>query len=173
MMILLTGGSSCGKSFYGERLCAGQGQPLYYISAARYFQESSGEKNVRHREHCRENGFEVIEQYSELSSLVLPRRGCALLECICNLTANEMFAEDGSFTDPFDRVVSGVLALNKQCHLLTVVTNDVDRENEALYDPGTRAYMQALGRINAALAEYADTVLEFVCGIPIVLKADA
>ena len=33
MLILLTGGSACGKSTYGENLAAHGPKPLYYIAA--------------------------------------------------------------------------------------------------------------------------------------------
>ena len=40
------------------------------------------------------------------------------------------------------------------------------------YEEGTRAYVEVLGKINAALAARADTVIEMVAGIPILLKGE-
>lgn len=170
-MILLTGGSACGKSSYAESLCLRFDQPRYYIAAMRPYGDGSAEKIQRHRDLRRGKGFETIERYTDLSGLVLPERGTALLECVCNLTANEMFDDAGNLTDPFDAVMNGVEALRRQCETLVVVTNDVGSDNKA-YDPGTRAYVRALGRINAALAQQADAVYELVCGIPLVLKGE-
>lgn len=170
-MILLTGGSACGKSSYAESLCLRFPQPRYYIAAMRPYGDGSAEKIQRHRDLRRGKGFETIERYTDLSGLVLPERGTALLECICNLTANEMFDEAGNLTDPYDAVMSGVEALRRQCENLVVVTNDVGSDSRG-YDPGTRAYVRALGRINAALAQQADAVYELVCGIPLALKGE-
>lgn len=169
MLILLTGGSACGKSSYAERLCAGLPMPRYYIAAMRPYGDGSAEKIARHRQMRRGKGFETVERYTDLSSLRLPGRGTALLECICNLTANEMFDEDGNFTDPCGRVLRGVEALCRQCGHVVVVTNDVGSGGQR-YDGATSAYIAALGKINAELARRAQAVYELVCGIPLVRK---
>ncbi len=59
--------------------------------------------------------------------------------------------------------------LRGQSETLIVVTNDVGSDAER-YSAETRTYVEVLGRINAALADMADTVCELVCGIPIILK---
>lgn len=170
MMILLTGGSACGKSSYGERLCVAQPGPRYYIASMKPYGVDGAEKVARHRRLRQGKGFETIERYTDLASLVLPEKGCALLECICNLTANEMFDEEGNIDNPYDRVLSGVRALHEQCETLVVITNEVGAEDGSAYDAGTQEYMRILGDINLALAREADTVLELVCGIPVVWK---
>ena len=169
MLILLTGGSGCGKSSYAEALCMKLSMPRYYIAAMRPFGEESLRKIARHNTMRRGKGFETIERYTDISSLRLPERGTALLECICNLTANEMFDENGTFEDPAERVLRGVDALAAPCSHLIVVTNDVGSDGFS-YEEGTAAYIRALGRINAELARKADHVYELVCGIPIVRK---
>lgn len=170
-MILLTGGSACGKSSYAESLCLRFDLPRYYIAAMRPYGDGSAEKIERHRQLRRGKGFETIERYTDLAGLILPERGTVLLECVCNLTANEMFDDAGNMTDPYDAVMEGVAALHRQCENLIVVTNDVGSDNKD-YDSGTKAYVRALGRINAALAQQADAVYELVCGIPLVLKGE-
>lgn len=169
MMILLTGGSGCGKSAYAESLCVSLPEPRYYIAAMRPYGEESERKIARHREMRKDKVFQTIERYTALSTLHLPARGTALLECICNLTANEMFDESGAYIDPYDRVIQGVEALYSQCETLVVVTNDIGSDGH-LYDESTNAYISVLGKINARLAEQADAVYELVCGIPILIK---
>ncbi len=171
MMILLTGGSGCGKSSYAEKLCMNRPAPRFYIAAMKPYGPGGAEKVARHRQMRRGKGFETIERYTDLAGLVLPARGTALLECICNLTANEMFDENGNCSDPCERVLAGVDALRAQCDTLVVVTNDVGSDGGE-YDEATRAYMQAIGRINACLAARADVVCELVCGIPLALKGE-
>lgn len=172
MMILLTGGSACGKSSYAEELCVSQPGPRYYIAAMQPYGLDGAEKVARHRKLRQGKGFETIERYTDLDSLVLPQKGCTLLECICNLTANEMFDEQGNRTDPYEKILDGVKALRGQCEYLVVITNEVGTEDGFGYDPGTQEYMRILGEINIALAREADTVLELVCGIPLVLKGE-
>ena len=171
MMILLIGGSGCGKSTYAEALCQKSPLPRWYLAAMQPY-GPEGEARIRRHRALREGkGFTTVERYTDYASLTLPGRGTALLECVANLTANEMFAPDGSVSDPVARVLAGVDALNRQCGLLVVVTNDVGSDGTE-YDASTEAYIEALGRVNAALAARADTVLELVAGIPVLLKGE-
>ena len=169
MMILLIGGSGCGKSYYAEQLCEKIPGPRYYLAAMRPYGEESEKRILRHRQMREGKGFETVERYTDYSSLKLPSRGTALLECVANLTANEMFGPDGSISDPVSRVLSGIDALAAQCDTLVVITNDVGSDG-TVYPDSTQAYIGVLGRINAELAPLADKVMELVAGIPIVLK---
>ena len=169
MMILLTGGSACGKSSYAEAICMQGPAPKFYLAAMQVYGEEGRRKVERHRQLRAGKGFETIERYTDYASLELPGRGTALLECICNLTANEMFDEAGNRSDPYERVLAGVENLEAQCDLLVVITNDVGSDG-ICYEEGTRAYIEVFGRLNAALAARADTVIEMVAGIPILWK---
>ena len=169
MLILLTGGSGCGKSFYAEQLCAAFSPPRWYIAAMRPYGEESEIKIARHRAMRRERGFETLERYTDLAGLRLPERGTALLECLCNLTANEMYIQPEKPVDPVERVVAGVENLRRQTDTLIVITNDVGSDNEA-YSEETRAYIRYLGQINVRVAAMADRVYELVAGIPLCLK---
>ena len=170
MMILLTGGSACGKSHYAEELCLRLPAPRYYIAAMRPCNQIAEEKIVRKRLLRQQRGFtDTFDRYTDLAGLTLPARGTALLECLCNLTANEMFDPDGHFIDPVQTVLDGIAALHRQCENLLIVTNDTGSDSRN-YDASTGAYVQALGEINAQVAQQADFVYELVCGIPLLLK---
>lgn len=169
MLILLTGGSGCGKSYFAESLCLRFPGPRYYLAAMQPYGDGSEQKIARHRAMRAGKGFETFERYTDLAGLTLPARGTALLECICNLTANEMFSPSGALRAPIEAVLSGVEAIERQCDQLIVVTNDVGSDS-GQYDPATRAYIRALGQINARLSSRADHVYELVCGIPLTLK---
>ena len=171
MLILVTGGAANGKSRFAESLCLNQPQPRFYLAAMQPYGAEGEARITRHRAMRAGKGFTTIERYTDYASLVLPARGTALLECICNLTANEMFDANGAVSDPVERVLSGVFAVYAQCETLIVVTNDVGSDGVA-YDPATTAYLAALGAINSALAAKADTVVELVAGIPLVLKGE-
>ncbi len=171
MRILLTGGSACGKSTYAEALSMRFQPPRYYIATMRPFGEDSLRKIAAHQQMRREKGFLTVEQDTELSLITLPARGTVLLECMCNLTANEMFDENGVARDVFDKIMQGIQSLEAQCDTLIVVTNEVGSDG-CQYDESTRQYIETLGKLNAALAARFDCVYELVSGIPIVLKGE-
>lgn len=94
----------------------------------------------------------------------------ALVECMSNLAANEIFQEEE--IRPYaavERILKGIKTLSKHLHGLVIVTNNVF-EDGIEYDAGTQEYLKALGQINEGLASMADTVTEVVVGIPIPLK---
>ena len=172
MLILLTGGSACGKSAYGEKLAVLGPKPLYYIAAMQPYDDECLRKIARHRDLRREKGFETIERYTGVDTLKLPETGgTALLECLCNLTANEMYIQPDTPVDPVETVVAGVENLRRQTDTLIVITNDVGSDNEE-YSDETRRYIRALGTINAQVATMADRVYEMVAGIPLPLKGE-
>ncbi len=172
MLILLTGGSACGKSSYGETLAVQGPKPLYYVAAMEPYDEECLQKIARHRALRADKGFETIERYTGVDALKLPQAGgTVLLECLCNLTANEMYIQPDAPVDPVQKVVAGVENLMGQTDTLIVITNDVGSDDEA-YSEQTRAYIRALGEINARVAAMADRVYELVAGIPIPLKGE-
>lgn len=171
MTILLTGGSACGKSRFAEALAASLPGPRYYIATMRPYDEECLVKIARHQQQRRDIGFETIEKDADLEDLILPARGTALLECMCNLTANEMFDAEGNQRDVFHKILHAVEKLAAQCDNLIVVTNEVGAELGD-FGEGTRAYIDTLGRLNRALTERFDCAAELVCGIPLVFKGE-
>lgn len=171
MLILLTGGSGCGKSTFGESLVLRFPLPRYYVATMRPYGEESEQKIWRHRELRKEKRFETIERQTDIGGIVLPDKGTVLLECLCNLSANEMFDDFGNECDPFGKIMDGIHRLSAQAENLVVITNDVGTDCED-YSDSTLRYVDLLGRLNRAVAAEADTVCELVCGIPIVLKGE-
>lgn len=169
MMILLIGGAANGKSAFAESLCMQSSGPRFYLASMRPYGAEGEAKIKRHQALRAGKGFTTIERYTDYASLRLSQRGTVLLECIANLTANEMFDDKGNIKEPENTVLTGVDALRAQCDLLVVITNDVGSDGCG-YAPETEAYIRAMGRINAALTAKADTVVELVAGIPILLK---
>lgn len=96
----------------------------------------------------------------------------ALLECMSNLVANEMYSMECNSMDTqeagltvTERVLQGVEALKRQADLFVIVTNNVF-EDGITYDSSTMEYIETLGRINERMAAEADEVIEVVAGIP-------
>ena len=173
MFELIVGGSGSGKSAYAEgvavSLAKKEGLPLYYIATMRPFGEEGRKRVERHRRLRAGKGFETIERYTGLGEQELPQRGVVLLECLSNLTANEMFEPEGAKEETVEAVLRGVELLLGRCSHLVIVTNDIFSDG-AEYDTITTLYQERLGIANQRLACMADRVTEVVCGIPLQRK---
>ena len=170
MLTLVIGGSGSGKSRFAEDLLARHDAEKWYVACMLPRGKEAGERIRRHREMRREKRFVTREQYTDIAALRPPETACCLIECLCNLAANEIFEPDGCGPEAAaDRIVSGILALAKRCREVVAVTNDIGSAGHA-FPPGTLRYMRILGEINARLAAKADTVYELACGIPVLLK---
>ena len=98
-------------------------------------------------------------------------RDTALLECMSNLVANEMFVENKiRLRDEVTaQILDGIEALNSQLAHFLIVTSNVF-EDGISYEETTAEYIEAMGQVNERLAAMADTVIEVVAGIPVVWK---
>ena len=168
MMILITGGSKCGKSRYTESLFEDIPEQKYYIAAMQPFGEEAQAAIARHRKMRANKGFLTIEQYTDIECADIADGSAVLLECMGNLLANEMFRGD-TMIDCTNKIIAGVQRLCQRTKMLVIVTNQVGSDG-ICYENGTAAYITALGRINQALAENADRVIECVYGIPVTVK---
>ncbi len=146
----------------------------YYLATMMISDEESHRKVERHKMTRNGKGFRTVEQPTDIHrALERMEAGerTVLLECISNLTANEMFSgkEPKTERDAAERVVEGVGILREAVTHLIVVTNNVF-EDGGVYEETTMAYIRAMGRINRQLAVMADWVVEIVAGIPVSLK---
>lgn len=189
MITLVLGGSGSGKSAYAEHLLDGKTNK-YYIATMQVY-DAEGEKKVaRHRRLRAGKGFVTMEQPRDIGEVDFSKRAqqameppdragqnvterprCALLECMSNLVANEMFAENKiRLRDEVTaQILDGIEALNRQLAHFLIVTNNVF-EDGISYEETTAEYIEVMGQVNERLAAMADTVIEVVAGIPVVWK---
>ena len=83
-----------------------------------------------------------------------------------NLTANEMFQENGAKERVVEEILEGVKNLDKQAEQVVIVTNEIFSDGIE-YDEETKQYQKYLGEINTKLAVWAQEVTEVVYGIPL------
>ena len=177
MMILVVGGSGSGKSSYAEKTAvslAQSGMKKYYLATMQVFDDEGRKKVDRHRKLRNGKGFFTIEQPVRISSALEKMEDgdrAVLLECISNLTANEMFSEKKTMTEiqVTENVIRDIKMLKEQTNHLVVVSNNVF-EDGITYDETTTKYIRAMGKINQKLAALADRVVEVVEGIPVIIK---
>ena len=196
MMVLVVGGSGSGKSSYAEKVTVSLAQESvkeitksentslsdfklnipkkYYLATMQVFDDEGRKKVERHRNLRSGKGFFTIEQPTRISGALEKMEDgdrTVLLECISNLTANEMFSEKKTMTEiqVTENVIRDIKMLKEQTNHLVVVSNNVF-EDGITYDETTTKYIRAMGKINQKLAALADRVVEVVAGIPVTLK---
>lgn len=189
MITLVLGGSGSGKSAYAEHLLDGKTNK-YYIATMQVY-DAEGEKKVaRHRKLRAGKGFVTIEQQRDIGEVdfsegvqqaaetpdgagqnVVETPRCALLECMSNLVANEMFSGEEMIPEEevVRQILQGIKTLAANVDELVIVSNNVF-EDGISYDATIQAYIRALGRINTGVAALADTVTEVVVGIPVPVR---
>ena len=185
MITLITGGSGSGKSAYAEKyICHASNEKRYkekyYIATMQVFDDEGQRKIDRHRRLRAGKGFITIEQPRDIKKAVeklqsenyLKTGRSALLECMSNLVANEMFQEEGAHENTVEAVLKGVRHIREQAGNLVIVTNEIFSE-AADYQGETELYQEYLGQINQKIAEIADQVVEVVYGIPVYHKKNA
>ena len=170
MMILITGGSKCGKSSLAEQLLADVSGTKYYLATMMPFGEEAQTAIARHREMRKSKNFITIEQYTDIDKIVLPPHSALLLECMGNLCANEMFRKE-KIISPVEKILKGLEHLHSNTNQFVIVTNQVG-DDGITYDAGTMQYISAMAEINQKTAQMADIVIECVCGIPLVIKGE-
>lgn len=170
MMILVTGGSGSGKSAFAEDcvLACGEKKRIY-IATMYPFDQESKKRVLRHRKMRAGKGFDTEECYVGLKNVQIPSGCTVLLECMSNLTANEIFREDGAGEKTEDEILQGVERLKNQAEDLIIVTNEIFSDS-IFYEKETQNYQRILGAVNQKLAQMADSVVEVVYGIPIYYK---
>ena len=175
MMILLTGGSGNGKSTLARKLLSQMPGPRYLVDTALVYDAEEAALRRKKQLELEQQGIRTLSCGTGLDALLFPAGSSAVLECMCHLTANEMFGGEEAFVEQRDqqtvffRILSKIQHLLDQCDNLIVVTNEVGCEG-LHYDDSTESYKRLLGMLNNTMARQADCVCEVVCGFPLVRK---
>lgn len=167
MLTVITGGSKCGKSSIAEDILSRFNGKKIYIATMEPYCEEAHIAIERHRKMRLGKGFETVEKYTDIHDISIPDGGGVLLECACNLMANEMFSAGEK--EPVRKIMNGVDRLTERASEVIIVTNSVG-EDGIVYPAETMDYIKNMGLLNCALSERADRVIEAVYGIPVMLK---
>jgi adenosylcobinamide kinase/adenosylcobinamide-phosphate guanylyltransferase len=171
MLMLFTGGASCGKSRLAEEAALVLGGRRIYLATMLYVDAECCRRIARHRASRAGSGFETIERPLDLAGADIPAGSTLLLECLPNLAANELFDPRGAGEGAAHAIWAGIERLLSRCAHLIVVSNEVFSDG-INYDQGTLRYLALLSSLNCGIAARADRVVEAVCGIAVVHKGD-
>lgn len=170
-IILITGGAASGKSAHAERiLCQLEPKNRLYLATMQPFGEDAAFRIARHHTLRAGKGFETVERYVDLAALSLPHAyDGILLEDLGNLLANELYAPDGAHENAVSAILAGITALQKQCHTLVIVSNEIFDDGIA-YDTQMQPYLQGLASLHLEIAAQAQQAAQSVCGILVTYK---
>lgn len=178
MIVLVTGGASCGKSAYAEQIACSFSDERYYLAAMKPFGEEGARRIARHRALRAGKGFVTIECFDGLDQVDLAqcsqsgRTRTALLESLGNVVANELFRDDGtcaSYDEALAAAVDGVKRVAGLFDNLVIVGDEVGGDG-IRYDEMTETYMRVIGAVACAIAASSDVVFECVAGEPRCIK---
>ena len=171
--VVVIGGSGSGKSAYAEQCILDfGGTRRVYIATMQPFGAEGQARIARHRKMRAAKQFSTIECYTNLKEVELEPGSDVLLECMSNLTANEIFDPSGAGkARTEEEILAGVSRLAHQARNLVLVTNEIFSDGYR-YEEETMEYQRILGNINVRLAEMADCVTEVVYGIPVRIKKE-
>lgn len=172
MIALVSGGVASGKSAIAENLAVTLNQgKMAYIATMAVSDDECSNRVVKHRHMRHGKGFDTFEIAFGLSNNTNQFEGyhCALLECLGNLIANEMYLQGLNVEQTVARISDDIRILSEIIPNLVIVTNTIFSDI-ADYDPFTMEYITVLGQLNAIIGMYSDVVIESVCSIPVIHK---
>ena len=171
MTVLILGGAASGKSELAEEITVKLGGPRVYVATMEPYDDEGMRRVARHRALRAAKGFCTVECYTALECAPIPKGGTALVECVTNLLANEMFSPHGAGSGAESAILRGIEGLKERMDNVVVVTGDVLRDG-TVYAEGTEAYLLSLASVNGRLAALFDVVIEAVCGLPVWIKGE-
>lgn len=163
MMYLVIGGSNSGKSECAENLLSriSDVKYKYYVATMLNSDKAAEERIMRHRKLRKRKGFITIEQPKEITRIlrmINAEKSAVLIECLTNLTANEMFENKNICAEEvLKKIKHDILVLrDKVRHLIVVSNNSFDEKYS--YDEDTRLYIKTLFAINDEISALSDEV---------------
>lgn len=174
MIHMVLGTMDSGKSALAEDLALQTGDHRRYYLATMKRMDSESEIRVqKHRRQRAGKGFVTIERECDVSDAVHeipePSDATVLLECVANLTGNEMYRDparlrkilsEPAFLAIFaDHIAGDIKSLADSVHNLIIVTNEYACDGEG-YDDETRRYVEVLHMVNEKVRMFADKVYD-------------
>ncbi|MDO5631367.1 MAG: bifunctional adenosylcobinamide kinase/adenosylcobinamide-phosphate guanylyltransferase [Paracoccus sp. (in: a-proteobacteria)] len=162
-IILVTGGARSGKSALAERLTLRHSGPLLYIATA---WAGDGEMSARIAAHQARRGdrWHTVEEPRDLDGALARADsggfGAVLVDCLTLWLANCDSAP------PLEALCARLVAMVTP---VVLVTNEIGG-GIVPADAGVRAFRDAHGAMNQAVADVADQVWLSVCGQPLRIK---
>lgn len=165
-VVLIIGYPDSGKSSVAEKTVLDLSAPCdrIYLATMIPFGEEGSARIERHRRMREGKGFITVEEpfdiYDKLTAdtrIGELKNKTVLLECVSNLTANELFERRTAPEEAADKITDDIKRLADKVRNLVIVTNHFEKESS--FDEETVAYADILDVINDRLSVFADKVI--------------
>ena len=165
---LVLGGARSGKSRHAELLVRETGLERIYIATAQAFDDEMVARIARHRATRAADGWTTVEEPLELADAITAARNvdtAILVDCLTLWLSNIMLAG----RDVLPEQEALLAALGHGTGPVILVSNEVGM-GIVPETPLGRAFRDAQGRLNQALAQVCERVVFVAAGLPLVLK---
>lgn len=162
-MILITGGERSGKSRLALELALKKGEKRAFIATAEAIDEEMSSRIAKHKEE-RGNLFDTYEEPLDIHA-ILKKTGdydVVVVECMTTWLEN-LFHYDRNIDEMVEKFIASINGNE------IIVSNEIGM-GVIPENPLTRTFVEALGRLNARIAQIADEVYFVVSGIGVKIK---
>lgn len=167
-LTLVLGGANSGKSAFAEKLVTDTGLPRIYCATAQAWDDEMRDKIAQHRQERGAN-WHTHECPLELAQTLrtIPGDSAILVDCLSMWLTNHLLAENDLniqetiLCDSLDARTGPVCVVSNEVGLGIVPDNALSRK-----------FRTAQGRLNQTIAARADTVVNVMAGLPLVLKGN-
>jgi len=178
MITLILGGARSGKSAFAEKLANDSGLPVSYIATAQVYDDEFA-KRVAHHQARRPQNWQLVEaphylgdaleaNADEGRSLIVDCLTLWLAQCICpecvppeGQEIMEKFWQDErtKFLKQLENIVGNLILVSNEVGMGIVPLGEINRQ-----------FQDEQGRLNQAVARFADEVFFVAAGLPLKLK---
>ncbi len=166
--VLVLGGARSGKSVFGERLVTESGLSPVYLATAEPRDAEMAERIAAHAAR-RGPAWRIVEEPYALEAVLSREAGpdrAVLVDCL-TLWLSNLMETDADIAARGDALCETIRTLPG---LIVLVSNEIGL-GLVPETPLGRAFRDAQGRLNQAVAAAADHVVFVAAGLPLVLKA--
>ena len=160
MVHLIIGTPGSGKSELAEAIVSADcgDKTKYYIAAMIPYGQEGSDRVAKHRRMRQGKGFITLEIPFDIDTAPVTGNSIALLECVSNLVANELFERHTPAGRCEEKIISEIGRLAASVDDTVIVSNHFEISDD--FDDETRDYSLLMDRINERLRALADEVTD-------------
>lgn len=160
------GGAASGKSAFAEDICVRSDKSLHYLATSQVFDDEMRSKVDKHVTQ-RGAGWITHEESFFVRNILtdLKDTDICLLDCATMWLTNHMLAEHDLAAEQ-----ATLLTAIRDCKAELVIVSNETGQGIVPENKLARQFREAQGRLNIAIAQQADCVVQVVAGLPNVLK---